>query len=247
MRIDPDQVAPVSVVAAKSVLNAIAWYTDENGGDSHPGAGRLSTHTGLTVRSVRRVLAALEAAELIARAGNVRTDGTRTKSTIYRVTVTGDTVTGATPSPLAPPKGATPSPFRVVKGATPSPEQNNTTLNTTSAREGLGEVSEAWLHCTRHVARRGVCLTSAEVVALSSMLDRFELLEILDAIGEIDRREYPRPLIPWIADKIENRRKRQKKKKANAGDSITRAWQGRAGRVAPSASIAERLKERGNK
>ena len=103
-----------SASSMKAVLLALAWYADESGGNAYPGVSRLSSHTGLSARSVRRALAGLRSCGLIIQDGwaphywsgdfdhTVGVSGdTVQRSHRYRLniagaaTVTGDTVTGA--------------------------------------------------------------------------------------------------------------------------------------------------------
>lgn len=120
----------VSESSLKSVLLCLAWYADKDGREAFPGAAKISSHTCLSVRGVRRALKALESLGVIQRGQSLKVKDTAEKSapTVYSINMSwGD---GASPlegskgdgvSPLSDGKGDGVSPLEGVRGDGASP------------------------------------------------------------------------------------------------------------------------------
>lgn len=263
-------------LASKSVLLAIAWYADEAGKNSHPGAPLLSRHTGMTIRSVRRALSDLESAGLIRRDGFSR-KGDRvefSRSAVYSLPINesdtvspSDSVEHDTVSPsLMSVEHDRESPSKVerdtaslsegVERDNVSPYYNNNQHSIDSvlserASLNISEAVEQWRICSN---QNGVVPRQTDQNAILGFVKQYTLKEVLDAISAIAEDEHPRPRVFWIRDRIEQRRKRKEKRKqqqqqqrSRSGIDIESAWS----KVTPESlngeSIASRLKTRGTR
>jgi hypothetical protein len=258
-----------SAIAAKSVLLALAWYADPNGGSARPGRNLLSQHCGCDVSTVVRSLRHLERLGLI-----VKTRGaSRYGAAEYRLPLGKiiDASTGVSVPPVndAPPgsvppvdcgKGGSVPPVNMStggsvqqKGGSVHPQYMNSTPDLLKALkgkkplDGFADVEGAWVNLLAH----GHCANAQDRSALVAYCEQHGVEKVIKALHvlSVERdgakaagRDWRRVSVRWVLDRIKD----LSKPKARKRQTITDGWRGVKESAVGHGSLSDRLKKGDN-
>ena len=258
-----------SAIAAKSVLLALAWYADPNGGSARPGRTLLAQHCGCDVSTVVRSLRLLERLGLI-----VKTRGaSRYGAAEYRLTLgeganvsTGGSVPpvrdasqGSVPPVRDASQGSVPPVDLLTggsvqsKGGSVHPQHMNSTtdlekpLQGKKPLDGFADVEGAWVSLLGH----GHCANAQDRSALASYCEQHGVEKVIKALHvlSVERdaanaagRPWRRVAVRWVLDRIKDLSKPKTRKRQTIADG----WRGVQESAGSHGSLSDRLKKGDN-
>ena len=241
--------------AAKAVLLALAWYSDDEGENARPGADLLSVHTGLSVRSIRRALQSLESQNLIECDGYAYNQNQKLRAKKYRINCNAEPVTVSRSQENAEPvtvsrskaERAIVSRSNSAERAIASPNYKTLTDHSISNESARGDLIEALATWAKVKGVGGVVLPPNDERKIRQWCDEFGIETVNEVLADLLDLGHARPKLFWVGERCEYKKrqkaksKQRQRKNAGSNQNIENAWRARQGGSA-SSSLVDRLK-----